>query len=169
MQPINIIWNPDIEAYETSWPYNQKFIDWIKKNIPTNKRSMDFDALRNPKYKWIFEKEILETVILPLMKKMFFVGYKFTIIDKAKVDEYNQGFQQGTAIDRDALSKEFRQLVTEAGIDTTLPDRKQYLRAAMYYHPDRRPELAAKMSRLNEIWTTVFEPRIAEQQEVVSA
>ena len=116
---------------------------------------MDFDRSRNPQYKWLFDQVTLETAILPMMKAMF-TSCRFVMVDKAKVDEYNKGFVQAKVVDTNALKQEFRALVTEAGIDTELPDRKQYLKAAMYYHPDRRPELAAKMSRLNEIWSTVF-------------
>lgn len=152
---IHITWNPDIEAYETSFPYNELFINWIKSNIPTNKRSMDYDSSRTPKYKWMFEQTTLETVILPMMRAMF-TSCKFVIVDKAKVEEYNKGFQQSIPIDKDKLKQEFRALVIAAGIDTELSDRKQYLKAALYYHPDRNPAMAAQMSRLNEIWTTVF-------------
>ena len=159
---VNITWNPDIEAYETSFPYNENFINWIKTNIPVSKRSLDYDATRKPKYKWLFEQATLETVVLPMMR-LIFTNSVFKIVDKAKVEEYNKGFQPPKKpIDSNALRMEFAALVKEAGISTELTERKQYLKAAMYYHPDRNPENAAKMSRLNEIWSTVF---VAKQQE----
>ena len=161
---ISCIWNPDIEAYEVSFPYNDDFIKWIKTNINTNDRSLDFDRNRNPQYKWLFKEQVFDSILLPMMKNVFFPHGKYTIIDKVKVEEYNKGFVQTVAIDTDALKIEFHKLVSEAGVSLELPPRKQYLRAAMYYHPDRNPDKAHLMSRLNEIWSTVFEPK---QQELM--
>ena len=163
---INIIWNPDIEAYETSFPYNKEFIEWIKSNINTNDRTLDFDRSRNPQYKWLFKEATFDKTILPVMKLLYFPeiqGFKYKIITREKVEEYNKNFVQTPKVDTDALKIEFHKIVQDAGISLELPARKQYLRAAMFYHPDRNPDKAHIMSRLNEIWTTVFEPKQQEQ------
>jgi len=163
---VNITWNPDIEAYDVSFPYNETFINWIKTQIPTNKRNLDFDRSRNPQYIWQFEETTMDTVIMPMMRAIF-TGAVFKIIDKKKVDEYNQGFKQPSVpVDTESLKIEFRKLVTAARVPTDIPDKKQYLRAAMFYHPDFHPERAREMSRLNEIWTTVFVQKEQEAQNV---
>lgn len=159
---ISATWNPDVEGYETIFPYNQAFIDFIKKNIPGNDRHMDYDNSRTPKYIWIFKQQVLESIIWPMLKATF-TRATFKLLDKAKVDEYNKGFIPPKApIDKDKLKQEFRALIIAAGISTELPDKKQYLKAAMFYHPDRNNGNSDKMARLNEIWSTVFAPREVE-------
>jgi hypothetical protein len=163
---VTVTWNPDIEAYECCFPFNQQFIDWIKSQIPVNKRSYDYDRSRpaGQQHKWMFEQFTLENVILPMLHATFPAAV-FKVLDKKKVDEYNQGYKKPTVpVDKNKLKEEFHTLIREAGVPTDIPDRKQYLKAAMFYHPDRNPDNASKMSRLNQLWTEVFVEREQEQQ-----
>lgn len=167
---VTVTWNPDIEAYECTFPYNQNFIDLIKSQIPTNERSLDFDRSRpqHERYKWMFSQRALETVLLPLMRATF-PHSRFSVTDKKKVDEYNQGYKPPTIpIDKDSLKREFRQIVQSVGVSLEQTDRKQYLKAAMFLHPDRNssPEAAKQMSRLNEIWSTVFVEKTEEEKVI---
>ena len=146
----NIVWKPEIDAYECEFPYKPEFIEFIKAKVPsgfrTDRKEVSGSGAR---HLWYFSKDWLEDIILPIMNAMY-PGIKINMVTKAKVDEYNQGSQINIVESQDKVYQDFKQLITIAipGTPSNGDFEKLglkeiitlYRKACLYYHPDRHPE-----------------------------
>lgn len=154
---VTLTWNPTISAYNLKFNdfVTKELIDILKLAIPGSDRSYD------PKTKtWTFTEPHYD-FIHHLMEQKY---QKVITYTKEKIEEQYKQFTNAVApINTESLLGTFVKLVNEAGI--TIPNdikdgkaaRKAYLRAAMFYHPDRNPDRAGDMSKLNEAWTNLQE------------
>lgn len=155
-QTITAQWIPSAGVYECHFPFHETFIALIKSKVPVSDR--DYDPNKN--HAWYFTEPYFD-ILLPIMRAMF-DGATFHVIDRKKVDEYNQGQNIHVAtISSDQMATEFFTLLERAALTPPkeTKDRSQikkfYLRAARYYHPDFNPNGAEDMSRLNELWSNL--------------
>ena len=148
-------WVPQVNAYKCHFPFNKSFIELIKTKVPSNERS--YDPADN--HAWYISEHFFDA-LLPIMRATF-GNCAFSIVDKKKVEEYNQGCATTAVVSTDKLAEEFFQMLEKASLT---PDRsaleekmvkRDYLRAAKFYHPDYHPEFASEMSRLNELWANL--------------
>lgn len=131
------------------------FLDVLKSSIPSGHRDYD------PKtYTW-YIKESYYDILEPIMEN-YFDGFH----SSKKPDT---GTASGNIIPTDEYLKTFRDYCTQAVTDKfefefdkidwhtlSLKDaNKIYRWAAMKYHPDRNPQGAEIMSKLNEAWANL--------------
>lgn len=158
---VNIQWVPAANAYKLQFPFilqdniTKNFVELIKAKVPSNERSYD----PQDNHAWYLTEPFYEA-FLPIMKAMF-TNCTFNIIDKAKVEEFNQGQAYSAVVSTDKLAEEFFQLLEQAGLQPNretveiVAVKRDYLRAARHYHPDINPAFAGEMSRLNELWSNL--------------
>lgn len=160
MNKVEMIWKPDLGAYQVRFPFDKTMVDFLKAKIPSGFRTPDYDD--EGKFRsWLIDKDYAEALLDVL--KIRFRYVPFTVITKEKVDEYNQGAHLAVQYDPNISLRVFAKLLHDAGVTngtepkwtelTILEATKMYRRAALYYHPDRNPQLAAEMSSLNKVWT----------------
>ena len=164
MNKVEMIWKPDLGAYQVRFPYDKTMIEFLKSKIPSGYRTPDYDE--NGKFRfWLIDKDYAEALLDIL--KIKFKNIPFTVITKEKVDEFNQGSHLTIQTDPNISLRIFAKLLHDAGVTngtepewtklTILEVTKLYRKAAMYYHPDRNPQLAAEMSNLNKAWSELKE------------
>lgn len=160
MNKVEMIWKPDLGAYQVCFPFDKTMLEFLKAKIPSGFRTPDYDD--NGKFRsWLIDKDYAEALLDVL--KIKFRHCTFTVITKEKVDEYSQGALLTVQFDPNISLRTFAKLLQDAGVTnsiepkwtelTILEATKMYRKAAMYYHPDRNPQLAAEMSNLNKAWT----------------
>jgi hypothetical protein len=154
---VTLSWNPQLGAYNLKFNafVTKELIDILKLAIPSSDRSYE------PKTKtWTFTESHYDFVLHLMESK-----YKTVITySKEKIEEEYKKFQNTAApVDPKTQLGIFVKLVNAAGIAIGMEEkdpkvaRKAYLRAAMFYHPDRNPERSKDMSSLNEAWTNLQE------------
>jgi hypothetical protein len=131
-------------------------VETIKAKVPSNERNYDPDN----NHAW-FLSEQWYTALLPLMEALF-QDCQFNIIDKKKVEEYSQGAATSYLEPTEKMVADFKALIIvavpttpENGEFNKLPlneVQKYYRKAALYYHPDRNPQFASEMTRLNQLF-----------------
>ena len=153
---IDAKWNPDIDAYKVKFPYNENFIELIKKSVPDSER--EYDAFEK---KWTIATKYFEDMLLPAAKILWPTA-DFTIIDRKEVEKFNQGQRNAPqVIAPEVLAEKFYQMLEKAGLSVDRKSsefariRKIYLKAAMYYHPDRNKGDGVQMSELNYLWQSL--------------
>jgi hypothetical protein len=154
---VHAQWIPQIDAYKVEIPQNDKLRDLltalIREKVPVSDRELNTDE----ENVWYFRADVFDA-LLPILKAVY-RNCAFNILDKATVDQYNQGLHSTQIVLPEQLAEEFFRLIEKAGVTphrSTLDQRvvkKDYLRAAMFYHPDRNPNGAGYMSRLNALWS----------------
>jgi hypothetical protein len=161
-----LIYEPALQGYSLSFSYNAAIIEFIKKVIPSHKRTTSGP----PDWTWFFGSEFY-----PIVKTLFdgHPEYKLTIVTQAEVEE----MQARQAETRSAWKpaefsietelKKFHDLLwTVDTVDDVTPEDvknwtrvealRNYRRAAIHYHPDKGGD-SVKMAELNNTWALLKE------------
>lgn len=163
-----LIYEPSLQGYSLSFSYNKDIVEFIKKAIPSNKRTYDPAS-----YTWYFGSEYFDLI------KLLFDGhreYTLTIVSedevKKKLEESqsNQSSWHPAQYSIDAELQKFYELLsyvdTNNGASFTLDQIKNltrneavkaYRKASLVYHPDRNNGDGSKMSELNSTWAILKE------------
>lgn len=163
-----LIYEPSLQGYSLSFSYNRDIVEFIKKAIPSHKRTTSGP----PDWTWYFGSEYFDLI------KLLFDGhreYTLTIVSENEVKkklEEAQNTQSSWAPAQysiDAELQKFVQLLLPVSIGkngdfdkevknwTKNDATKAYRRAAMFYHPDRNNGDGSKMSELNSTWAILKE------------
>jgi hypothetical protein len=154
---VHAQWIPQVDAYKIDLPSNEKLRDLlaalIREKVPVADRELNTDN----QYTWYLKEDVFDA-LLPILKAVY-KDCVFNVIDKATVDQYNQGMTQTQVVLPEKLAEEFFRIVEKAGVVAHRDSleakvvKKDYLRAAMYFHPDVNKYGGVYMSRLNELWS----------------
>lgn len=163
-----LIYEPSIQAYSLKFSYDQSIINFVKKIIPSHKRTTSGP----PDWIWYFGEEYFDFV------KTLFEGlrdYKLTIVTKDEVENLRRKQEECRNTWRPAehsIEDELRKFETllcpvdHIGQNGDFSKElrnwnrseafKAYRRAALFYHPDRGGD-ATKMAELNNTWALLKE------------
>ena len=162
-----LIYEPSLQGYSLSFSYNKDIVEFIKKAIPSNKRTYDPAS-----YTWYFGSEYFDLI------KLLFDGhceYTLTIVSEDEVKkklEEAQRTQSSWHPAQYSIDDELQKFIilllpvtvgkngdfTKEVKNWTKNDAtKAYRRAAMFYHPDRNNGDGSKMSELNSTWAILKE------------
>lgn len=157
----SIVWDNIIQAYRVNFSYNKAIVDLLKSTIPASDR--DYKPKEN--HTWVIHEKYFEPIRELLEAK--FGKHNVNILEKEesqqKWEEFNNYIFQAKAINYSDEITKFVGLLREAGIqfDINCSDGKlalkAYRRAAMFFHPDRNPDFAGKMSELNSTFQNLKE------------
>lgn len=167
-----LIYEPSLQGYSLSFSYNKDIVEFIKKAIPSHKRTYDPTS-----YTWYFGSEYFDLV------KMLFDGhreYTLTIVSenevKKKLEESQQASQSSWHPAQYSIEDElqrFSNLLVTGNIIPPIDNNQSllnkiknitkseairlYRKAATVYHPDRNGGDGSKMSELNSVWAILKE------------
>lgn len=160
-----IIWDVKTGLYKCTFPIfwklksHKDFIDVLKKSIPSGERSYDPVT-----HEWYIEEKWF-LLVKQLSEAVFGSVYTY---EKQTASNWTAGQGALRATDTNADLKVFDELLRAAGVVTNGTDIKTlslaeaiklYRRAALAFHPDRNPNGATDMSRLNEVFTRLKNPK----------
>ena len=163
-----LIYEPSLQGYSLSFSYNAAIIEFVKKAIPSHKRTYD-PATKT----WYFGSEYFDII------RTLFDGhrnYTLTIVTQAEVEQKMREAEEASAHNwqpaqysiEDTL-QQFVQLLLPVSIDKNGDFDKEvknwskneavkaYRKAALFYHPDRNKGDGSKMSELNSTWAILKE------------
>lgn len=162
-----LIYEPSLQGYSLSFSYNESIVEFVKKAIPSHKRTYD-PATKT----WYFGSEYFDLI------KLLFDGHREYILTIVSEDEVKKKLEESQSnqsswhpaqysIDAELQkfwillkeSKIWQENITLDGIKNITKDNalKWYRRAAMFYHPDRNNGDGSKMSELNSTWAILKE------------
>jgi hypothetical protein len=162
-----LIYEPSLQGYSLSFTYNKTIVEFVKKAIPSHKRTYD------PTTKtWYFGSEYFD-----IIRTLFdgHRGYTLTIVTQAEVEqkirEAEEESQYSWAPAQYSIEDEIKKftlllcdvktLDTWIGIDVVknwdkVTATKMYKKAARWFHPDTGGD-ASKMSDLTSTWSILKE------------
>jgi hypothetical protein len=154
-----IIYEPQLDVYKLEFGYYYKnsahnlFLDMLKKNVPASDREF------NPVTKvWMFQPKHYNFISL-LVDATFRPVYRYT---KEQYEDSVRGSAQANVITTKEYKNRFNKIMQELGKSTFIKDETTYSEAAKIYrhiamelHPDRNPNGAEFMSRINECWASI--------------
>lgn len=167
-----LIYEPSLQGYSLSFSYNKDIVEFIKKAIPSHKRTTSGP----PDWTWYFGSEYFDLI------KLLFDGhreYTLTIVSedevKKKLEEAqnNQSSWHPAQYSIDTELQRFSNLLVTGNVippmdnNQSLLDKiknitkseaiRLYRKAATVYHPDRNGGDGSKMSELNSTWAILKE------------
>jgi len=165
-QTARLIYEPSLQGYSLSFSYNEAIVEFVKKAIPSHKRTYD------PTTKtWYFGSEYFDII------RTLFDGhrnYTLTIVTQAEVEqrikETEEASQHQWAPAQYSIEdelKKFTELVSVYSDYISIPleviknmtkaeATKVYRKVAMKLHPDKNGD-PKKMSELNSTWAILKE------------
>lgn len=138
---VRIWWDPTVQAYRLTSPFNRDLVDAIKRHIPVSGRSYDSDAKI-----WTFTEQFYA----PLTNLLKVMGVTPTVLTRQQVEAAQQSSPNGAAKTK-PLPELALEFIRNAGVDAM---QKAYRHAAMLNHPDRGGDMQ-KMSALNSAWDRI--------------
>lgn len=164
-----ITWSPTEGVYVFSCqpnflnPATKLFFDILKNSIPSSDRT--YDPIT---HEWRFLDIHFDKV------KMLAEAAPFSPIDvftKEKAEEYTRGTTGSKPkISIDQYENRFNEIIKDINLqpaDFNTVDfntvNKVYRRACMLLHPDRNPQGAELMSKLNEAWAAIKEEKFGQK------
>jgi len=162
-QTARLIYEPSLQGYSLSFTYNETIVEFVKKAIPSHKRTYD-PATKT----WYFGAEYFDIV------KTLFDGhrnYTLTIVTQAEVEqkmrEAEEASQHSWAPAQYSIEAELQKFASLLSNHVIVPVDvvknwsraeavKNYRQAAMKQHPDKGGD-PAKMSELNSTWAILKE------------
>ena len=157
-QSISFIWDASVQAYRLNLSWDGKttenIISVIKGFIPSGER--DYDPSTKT---WWVKESYFEGI-----KKVILTYYPNAHVVEKSDETWQSNFGKSSLPSETDLTFKFTKLISEAEILPPalpcpairwefIPIQKLYRKAALFYHPDRNPDFASKMSELNETWT----------------
>lgn len=137
-QNVRIWWDPAVQAYRLTSPFNNELVNAIKGFIPISARSYD-----SPSKIWTFTEQYYQPLIDLLTK----LGIKPVALSRQQVETAQQSSPNG-AVKGKPLPDLTLEFIRNMGFDAV---QKAYRHAAMINHPDRGGDMA-KMSEINAAW-----------------
>lgn len=160
-----LIYEEALQGYSLKFSYDKGIIEFIKKTIPSNKRTTSGP----PDWIWYFDASYFDIV------KLLFDAhrdFKLTIVTKDEVEAMRQKHEQESQhvyrpqeYSIEVELKKFTDLlrllpniVTNGNFTNEVKNWsrdeaiKAYRKAAMLLHPDRNGGDGSKMSELNSVW-----------------
>lgn len=145
-----IWWDTQAQAYVISSSYNEKLVNALKTLIPSGERNYD------PSTKFWYVKESYGEFMRSISTTAFGIhNVSFTsrqVAEQAQTQQ-QQAYQRpnlsvGTGTTEDAIVSFFGLLSYDAA-------KQSYRRASQELHPDKPDGDAAKMAKLNELWSRI--------------
>ena len=133
---VRIWWDTSIDGYHVVVPFNERFVEALKRLVPSSDRSYE-----SATKVWSFSERYFEPV--KTLCEQFF-RLRASVVTKAQVESA----QAPPAKSLDDIIVEFVKLLSRDAIVSA------YRRAALENHPDHGGSME-KMSRLNSLWARI--------------
>jgi hypothetical protein len=133
-----IWWDPEVQSYHVSTPYNQNFVAAIKQLIPATFRHFDDQAKI-----WVFAEQYYKPV-KHLAEKIWAQPGEVNCIDRATVE----AAQTPVHVEKKPIADVCEAFVRVLPFDAAL---SAYRKAATLLHPDKGGDME-KMAQLNMLW-----------------
>lgn len=143
-----IWWDDQAQAYVISSSYNDKLVNALKTLIPSGERNYD------PQTKFWYVKEKWGAVIQSIAADAFGIhSVSFTSKQVAQqAQQQQQAYQRPTTSYQGTTEGAIVEFFGLLSYDAA---KHAYRKAAVDLHPDKPTGDAAKMAKLNELWTRI--------------
>lgn len=140
---VKIWWDPGIQAYRISTPFNPRFVETIKHLVPASDRACDMQTKI-----WTFTERFL-VPMQSLCESIWGKG-EIAVITRQQVEtQANQQSQRSVTTTSSALANSAMEFLALLPYESA---KKAYLHAALALHPDRGGD-TERMSKINSLWS----------------